>query len=256
MERTTPLAPLIAVLLGGCVTTSLPPSARLPSLEPPSEELPAAVRSGEPYAPVIDPADFVTTVDNPYFPLVPGTRWVLRGSGDARGEVDEIEVLSETRTVMGVVCVVVRDVVSEGGEPVEVTDDWYAQDAGGNVWYFGEETAEYENGEVVSTSGSWEAGVDGAQPGIIMPGDPRVGMRYHQEFYAGEAEDQGEIIEIGASARVPVGTYGDVLVTEDWTPLEPDIRERKYYAPGVGLIRERQTTGGSDAFELIEFEEP
>ena len=252
---TKSLGLILAVALAGCATPSVPPSART-SQEPPTADLPAALRSGEPYAPAIDPADFVETVDNPYFPLIPGTRWVLRGSGDAQGEVDEIEVLDETRTVMGVVCVVVRDVVSEEGDLVEVTDDWYAQDVDGNVWYFGEETAEYRNGEVTSTAGSWEAGVDGAQPGIIMPGVPQVGMTYRQEFYAGEAEDLGEVVELGASAEVPVGTYQDVLVTEDWTPLEPDVRERKFYAPGVGLIRERQIAGGTNVFELVEFEGP
>jgi hypothetical protein len=244
------LTSILAVTLAACATPSPVTQTSTP------EELPAALHSSQPYAPQIEPGDFVATVDNPYFPLIPGTRWVLRGSGDAQGEVDEIEVLDETRTVMGVTCVVVRDVVSEAGEPVEVTDDWYAQDVHGNVWYFGEETAEYENGEPVSTAGSWEAGIDGAQPGIIMPGNPQVGMTYRQEFYAGEAEDVGEVVELGAEADVPFGAYEDVLVTEDWTPLEPDVRERKFYAPGVGLIRERQIAGGGDEFQLVEYEAP
>ena len=252
---TKALGAILFMALSACASPSPVPSTPR-SEEPPADELPAAVRSGEPYVPVIDPAEFIEAVDNPYFPLIPGTRWVLRGSGDAAGEIDEIEVLDQKRTVMGVVCVVVRDTVSEDGELVEVTDDWYAQDADGNVWYFGEETAEYRNGEPVSTAGSWEAGVDGAQPGIIMPGNPQVGMHYHQEFYAGEAEDQGQVVELGAAAQVPVGAYEDVLVTEDWTPLEPDVRERKFYAPGVGLIRERQIAGGGNVFELVEFEEP
>ena len=244
------LASILAGTLAACAT----PSPVTPTSTP--EELPAALLSGQPYAPEIDPADFVATVDNPFFPLIRGSRWVLRGSGDAQGEVDEIEVLDETRTVMGVTCVVVRDVVSEDGEPVEVTDDWYAQDVHGNVWYFGEETAEYQNGEPVSTAGSWEAGIDGAQPGIIMPGNPQVGMTYRQEFYAGEAEDVGEVVELGVAADVPFAAYEDVLVTEDWTPLEPDVRERKFYAPGIGLIRERQIAGGGDEFQLVEYEAP
>lgn len=238
--------------LAALVGCAAPPAPATLSASP----FPAALRSAEPYAPTIDPADFVATVDNPYFPLVPGTRWVLRGSGDAAGEMDEIEVLAETRTVMGVACTVVRDVVSEDGELVEVTDDWYAQDADGNVWYFGEETAEYRGGEPVSTAGSWEAGVDGAQPGIIMPAQPAIGVVYRQEFYAGEAEDMAEVVVTGVSATVPAGSYDEVLVTEDWTPLEPDVRERKFYAPGVGLIMERQIAGGGAVFELVEFAVP
>ena len=218
--------------------------------------LPAAVASGVPYEPTIDPAEFVAVVDHPYFPLRPGSRWVLEGSGDAEGEVDVITVLEETRVVMGVECVVVRDEVSQDGEPVEITDDWYAQDRDGNVWYFGEETAEYENGEVVSTGGSWEAGVDGAQPGIIMPGDPVVGVAYRQEFYAGEAEDMAVAVELDERAEVPAGSFDEVLVTEDWTPLEPDVRERKSYAPGVGLVAEQQIAGGDAAFQLVEWSIP
>jgi hypothetical protein len=219
-------------------------------------QLPAAFEPGEAYEPPIEPANFSTTIDNGYFPLVPGTRWVLHGSGESEGEIDEITVLDETRTVMGVECVVVRDEVRLDGEPVEITDDWYAQDSDGNVWYFGEETAEYEDGEVVSTAGSWESGVDGAQPGIIMPATPTVGVVYRQEFYEGEAEDMGEAVELGVSRDTPAGSFDDVLVTEDWTPLEPDVRERKWYAPGVGLIGEEQITGGESAFELVEFTAP
>jgi hypothetical protein len=218
--------------------------------------LPAAVESGAPYEPTIEPADFVDVIDNPYFPLRPGSRWVLEGSGDADGEVDTVTVLEETRVVMGVECLVVRDEVSQDGEPVEITDDWYAQDRDGNVWYFGEETAEYENGEVVSTGGSWEAGVDGAQPGIIMPAEPVVGAAYRQEFYAGEAEDMAVAVELGQRVEIAAGSFDNVLVTEDWTPLEPDVRERKSYAPGVGLITEQQIAGGSSAFELVEWSIP
>jgi hypothetical protein len=222
----------------------------------PGSSLPAALSSDAPYRPSIDPADFTTTIDNPWFPLVPGTRWVLQGSGDAEGEVDEVEVLAETRTVMGVECVVVRDVVSVDGEPLEVTEDWYAQDADGNVWYFGEETAEYENGEIVSTAGAWEAGVDGAQPGIIMPAAPALEVTYRQEYYAGEAEDLAKAVEVGASVTTPFAAYDDVLVTEDWTPLEPDVAERKFYARGIGLVMERQVRGGSSLFELVDYEAP
>ena len=139
---------------------------------------------------------------------------------------------------------------------MEVTEDWYAQDAAGNVWYFGEETAEYEDGEIVSTAGAWEAGVDGAQPGIIMPATPAIGVTYRQEFYAGEAEDVAVAVEVDQSVDVPAGSFDAVLVTEDWTPLEPDSRERKSYAPGVGLVMEEIIEGGTGGFQLVEHSVP
>ena len=243
---------VLTLFATACAPAPSAPSAASAS----SAALPTAVASGAPYAPTIDPASFVEAVDNAYLPLVPGTRWVFEGSGDAEGEVDTVTVLDETRVVMGVNCIVVRDEVTLDGEPVELTDDWYAQDADGNVWYFGEETAEYEDGEVVSTDGSWEAGVDGAQPGIVMPADPVIGVAYRQEYYAGEAEDMGRAVEVGQQLEVPAGSFEEVLVTEDWTPLEPDVLERKFYAPGVGQVAERQVEGGSSAFELVEYTTP
>ncbi|MCV0402620.1 MAG: hypothetical protein K5924_02800 [Chloroflexi bacterium] len=224
-----------------------------PSIEPAGSH-PAAVASDAPYAPDIDPANFTTTIDNPYFPLVPGTRWVLNGTGGTSNEVTVLEVLDETRTVMGVECVVVRDIVTRDGQPIEITDDWFAQDVDGNVWYFGEDTGEYADGEVVSTAGAWEAGVDGAQPGILMPGDPTIGAAYRQEYYAGEAEDMGKVVELGASVTTPLGSWDDVLVTEDWTPLSPGITERKYYARGIGLVKEHHV-GGDTGFEIVEHTE-
>lgn len=247
--RTITLA--ILLVLAACGTAAESGDGSVAPASAP--RLPAAFESGAPYQPSIDPERFVAVVDNPYFPLAPGSTWTLEGSGDSAGEVDTITVLEERKVVMGVECVVVRDEVSQDGEPVEVTDDWYAQDSDGNVWYFGEETAEYENGEVVSTAGSWEAGVDGAQPGIIMPADPIVGVTYRQEFYAGEAEDMAMAVELDQRADVAAGSFDAVLVTEDWTPLEPEVRERKSYAPGVGLVAEEQIAGGDSAFELVEY---
>src|SRR5215210_6519385 len=140
------------------------------------------------YAVTIRAADFTAEVDSPYFPLKPGTTWIYEGTSDGEVERNEVTVTDETRDLMGVTCVVVHDVVSINGEVVEDTIDWYAQDADGNVWYFGEESKDYEDGELVSTEGFWEAGVDGAQPGIVMLADPAVGNSYQQEYYAGEAE--------------------------------------------------------------------
>jgi hypothetical protein len=208
----------------------------------------------ETYAPVIDPANFGPVIDNPYFPLTPGTVLYYEGESDGEAETEVVTVLSETKVVMGVTCTVVRDVVSVEGEVAEDTLDWYAQDTDGNVWYMGEESKDIEDGEVVSTDGSWEAGVDGALPGIIMLADPQAGDTYRQEFYAGEAEDVGSVLKLGETVTVESGTYEDVLVTEDTNPLEPDIVEHKYYAPGVGVVLEELVAGGEERIELVKVE--
>jgi hypothetical protein len=204
------------------------------------------------YAPQLDPADFVARVDNPYFPLVPGTRWVYEGQDDDETERIEVEVLEETREIEGITATVVRDTVSVDGEVTEDTYDWYAQDEAGNVWYLGEDTHEYEDGTPVNADGSWEYGTDGALPGIVMLADPSVGDAYRQEFFEGEAEDMGEVLQAGATVEIGLGTYDDVVVTEDWNPLEPDVVEQKSYAPGVGVIREEKTAGGDGTIELVE----
>ena len=261
------IRPVVAVMvmsslaLGACATSSSPSVSASQGAPGTSASIgetpfPAALSSTEPYQPVVEPTAFTATVDNPYFPLPTGARWVMEGSGESAGEVTTTVVTDETKTVMGVVCTVVRDEVTADGELQELTFDWYAQDADGNVWYFGEDTAEYNKGEVSSREGSWEAGVDGAQPGIIMPATPTVDLTYRQEFYAGQAEDQATVVELGATADTPAGQYSDVLVTEDWTPLEPDIAERKYYAAGVGLVMERQVRGGRAMNDLTEFTAP
>jgi hypothetical protein len=213
---------------------------------------PSGDESAAAYSPSIDPAGFTAAVDNPYFPLPPGARWVYEGRVEDGLERTVVEVTGDTRVVMGVTCVVVHDTVTVDGEMIEDTFDWFAQDAGGAVWYFGEETYEYEDGEIVSTEGAWEAGVDGAQPGIVMPARPQVGDSYRQEYYEGEAEDAAEVLSLTESATVAVGTYEDVLVTEEINALEPDVVEHKYYARGVGPIFTVQVQGGSDREELVE----
>jgi hypothetical protein len=203
----------------------------------------------------IDPADFTTEIDNPYWPMTPSSRWVYSET-DSEGTRQRVVVTVTGRTKQianGVEARVVHDVVTEGGQPVEVTDDWYAQDSAGNIWYMGEDTAEYENGKVVSREGSFEAGVDGAQPGIIMPADPQVGMTFRQEYYAGEAEDEGEIVLIGQQAEVPAGHYEDVVMTKDTNPLEPKVLEFKFYAPDVGPVLAVSVSGGSDREELLSY---
>jgi hypothetical protein len=167
-----------------------------------------------------------------------------------------VRVTTRAKVILGIDATVVRDVVREGGELVEDTFDWYAQDACGNVWYLGEDTAEYEDGEVVSTAGSWEAGVDGAQPGVIMPAEPEVGMAYRQEHAAGEAEDAAEVLGIDERAEVPVGRFTQVVLTKDFTPLEPRVLEYKLYAPSVGPVLVLEVSGGSGREELIRFRGP
>jgi hypothetical protein len=203
----------------------------------------------------IDPADFTTEIDNPYWPMTPGSRWVYSET-DSEGTRQRVVVTVTDRTKQianGAEARVVRDVVTEGGQPVEVTDDWYAQDSAGNIWYMGEDTAEYENGKVVSREGSFEAGVDGAQPGIIMPADPQEGMTFRQEYYAGEAEDEGEIVLLGQQAEVPAGHYEDVVMTRDTNPLEPKVLEFKFYARDVGPVLAVSVSGGSDREELLSY---
>jgi hypothetical protein len=209
---------------------------------------PTAYVEGAPYEPAIDSHDFNGPIDNPYFPLTPGTTYVVEGGT----ERNESEVTRDTKVILGVATVVVHDRVWDDGELIEDTFDWYAQDRWGNVWYFGEDTSELDGGQVVSKEGSWEAGVDGAQPGIVMLADPRMGDTYRQEFYAGHAEDLAKVVEIGGSRAVAAGGYDDVLVTEDWTPLEPDIVESKTYARGVGFIYEEFVRGGEGSIELVE----
>jgi len=204
------------------------------------------------YRPAIDPANFVEAIDNPYWPLAPGTHWTFR----SQEQRTETTVTPDRRPVMGVSTVVVHDQVFNGSDLAEDTFDWYAQDKAGNVWYFGEATTSYEDNPAGDHAGSWEAGVDGAQPGIVMLADPLSGDVYRQEFKAGEAEDIAMVRRLDAKLKVPAGSFGDVLVTEEWTPLEPDIIELKYYAKGTGVIEERQILGGDELVQLRKMTPP
>jgi hypothetical protein len=204
----------------------------------------------------LDPANFVATIDHPYWPMTPGSTWVYReSSGGGSAQRVEVTVTSETRDIQGIQATVVHDVVTEGSQVIEDTLDWYAQDRSGNLWYLGEDTKEYEDGKVVSTKGSWEAGVDGAQAGIILPADPQVGMVYRQEYYASQAEDGAQILSLDELAEVPFGSFDHVLLTKDYTPLEPDLLEYKFYAMGVGPVLAIAISGGSDREELVSFRE-
>ena len=187
--------------------------------------------------------------------MKPGSRWVYRETEpDGTEQRVVVTVMDETKRIAnGVTARVVHDEVRADGELVENTFDWYAQDSEGNVWYMGEDTKEYENGKFVSRAGSWEAGVDGAEAGIIMPAQPEVGMQYRQEHYEGEAEDEAKVLSLDEQAEVPAGHWEGVLMTKDFTPLEPKILEYKLYAKGVGPVLVLGASGGGGREELLEF---
>jgi hypothetical protein len=202
------------------------------------------------YAPRIVPAEFSASITNPYLPLQPGNRWIYEGQTEDGLERKVVEVTDETRVVMGVLCVVVKDTVTLDGQLHEDTTDWFAQDLAGTVWNFGEQTRKRADDGSFTPAGSWEAGVNGAKPGIVMPADPRPGGPYRQEYLPGEAEDMARVLSIDESLRVPYGSYVQVVVTRDWSPLEPGVAEHKHYAPGVGLIREEAVEGESYRVDL------
>jgi hypothetical protein len=212
----------------------------------------ALPRGSEPFP--LDPADFTTEIDNPYWPMKPGSHWVYRET-NAQGDVqrNDVTVTDRTKTIMGIEAVVVHDVVREGGQVVEDTFDWYAQDSAGNVWYLGEDTKEYENGKLKTTEGSWEAGVDGALGGVVVPAHPEPGLTYREEYYEGHAEDGAEDLSLNAHADVPYGTFDDALQTRNFSPLEPNLVEEKFYARGVGVVLEITVSGGSDRSVLLRF---
>jgi hypothetical protein len=198
------------------------------------------------------PLSFVPRVDNPWYPLKPGTAYLYRGVKDGQPARDVVTVTNQAKTITGVRVVVVRDLLYLRGRLRERTHDWFAQDAGGNVWYFGEATAELDaNGRVESTEGSWEAGRDGARAGIVMPAQPRVGMSALQEFYPGHAADHFRILSLHESVGVPYVSSKHALLTKEWTPLEPGVIDHKVYVRGIGLVLEQTVKGGYERAELV-----
>ncbi len=255
MKRRSKLKPGAALLLiaaavglAACGGDEAPATAE--SVDPPA----ALPQGSEPVE--LDPGDFTTEIDNPWWPMSPGSRWVYEETNVA-GESQRVvvEVTDKTKMIAnGVEARVVRDVVTAGGEPIEVTDDWYAQDSAGNIWYLGEDTAEYKNGKVTSRQGAFEAGVDGAQAGIAMPADPQPGMEYRQEYYAGEAEDRAGVITVGREqVEVPFGFFDDVVMTRDLVPTEPKVQELKFYARDVGPVLSMHTDGDGGRGTLINY---
>jgi len=226
-------------------------SSAAPSLAP----QPSAA-SASPVA-AIDPANFVSTIDNPWFPLLPGTVLTYHGTRDGEAAVDTVTVTSDTKVIDGVPTVVVHDELTLGGRLAEQTDDFYVQDRDGNVWYFGEATAELDDaGKVVSTEGSWQTGVDGAAPGIFMPANPEVGFSSPQEFYSGHAEDHFVVLLTNHAVKVPAGAFSGALLTAEWTPLEPGILSEKAYVKGTGEVSEADVVGGAEKLELTKVVRP
>ncbi len=208
------------------------------------------------YNSVIDPGNFVARIDDPYMPLVPGTIFRYEGVKEGQPQTNDVTVTADIRMILGVPCVVVHDQVKADGHLIEETYDWYTQDRAGNVWYFGEASTSYEQGKAVSTKGSWEAGVDGAKPGIVMRVQPILGETYRQEYLKGEAEDMAKVLRTGSSVKVAYGSFDHVMVTEEWTPLEPAIAEEKSYAPGVGFVLAVSVKGENERLELVEVVTP
>jgi hypothetical protein len=225
-----------------------PPSGAAASAAPASAPVTSA---GASETASIDPANFVAGVDNPWFPLKPGSVLTYRGIKDGQVAIDKVTVPGDTITVAGVPCIVVHDDLTLDGQLAEQTDDWYAQDKDGNVWYFGEDTKELEGGKVTSTEGSWTTGVDGAQAGIFMPADPQVGTSGLQEFLAGHAEDRFVVLLTDSKVKVPAGSFTGALLTAEWTRLEPDVLTEKSYVRGLGEVREVDVAGGDEKLELV-----
>jgi len=212
--------------------------------------------AGEPYRPKIKPSEFSATVNHPYFTLTPGTTFTYRAQDREGTEINKVIVTNRTKEVMGVTTRVVWDRVWLNGRLIEETYDWYAQDRQGNVWYFGEDSKEYENGRAASTKGSWEAGVHGAQPGIAMPAKLTLGAPYRQEYKKGEAEDMGKIVSTKATVKVPYGSFGGCVKTEDWSALERGHVEHKLYSKEVGQVVLETENHDRKRVELIEVKSP
>ncbi|HYX78615.1 MAG TPA: hypothetical protein VE727_04570 [Solirubrobacterales bacterium] len=202
----------------------------------------------------LHPSDFVRRVDNPWFPLKPGSKWRYRGREGHSRFRDKMRVTHRTKRIEGVRATVVHDVVLKRGKPREVTNDWYAQDRHRNVWYFGENTRELDrHGHVKTREGTWKTGRDGARPGILFPGQPRVGQKARQEYYKGHAEDHFKILDVDAHVSTPYVSTHHAVRTKEWTPLEPGVVDNKYYVRRVGDVKEKTVKGGTERLRLVSF---
>jgi hypothetical protein len=211
----------------------------------------AASACGTTYAPVLDPADFVAVIDNPYFPLPVGRTLVYTGVKDGQTQTDTVTVTEQTKIILGINATVVSDIATHGATVLEKTFDYYAQDKRGNVWYLGEDTTAFLPNGKTDTSGSFLSGVDGAEPGIIMEADPQIPDAYRQECYAGQAEDTAWVVKTNGSVTVPYGKLRHVLTTLESTRIEPGLYDEKIYGPGIGIVIERSLSGPTETSELV-----
>jgi hypothetical protein len=250
MSRST-----IAVATAGCLLGAVAAAPTLSAFAD-SHGTPTRGAAQPPVQPLPPPQDFVTTVDNPHLPFVPGMRWVYRAHEDGERQRIVDTVLHRTRSIEGIDATVVHDVVRVKGEVLEDTFDWYGQDTDGNVWYLGEATKEYADNGSFSTEGSWEAGKHGAHAGIAMPAHPVDGQTYRQEYRPGVAEDLAKVVDQDSMVRVPFGFYRHTWLTEETTPLEPRANELKFYARGIGVVEEDTVSPRPARTVLVSFRAP
>ncbi|MDQ1643369.1 MAG: hypothetical protein QOJ90_2720 [Actinomycetota bacterium] len=233
----------VGAVLGAAVVVLAPAALSAPSTAPSA--------CGTTYQPVLDPANFVSVIDNQYFPLPVGRKLVYTGVKDGQTQTDRVTVTSQKKVILGISTTVVFDVADHNGTVLERTFDYYAQDRQGNVWYLGEDTTHYLANGKGDTSGSFTAGVDGAQPGIIMKADPQIPDAYRQECYAGQAEDTAFVVGRGGITRVPYGRVSNTLSTLEATQLEPGAYDEKVYGAGLGIVSERSLTGDPEVAQLV-----
>jgi len=235
-------AALTLFVAGTMAVMSVPRASSAPS---------NASACGTSYAPVLDPADFVTVIDNRYFPLPVGRQLVYTGIKDGQTQTDTVTVTDQTKVILGITATVVSDVATHDKAVLEKTFDYYAQDKRGNVWYLGEDTTHFLPNGKGDTSGSFLAGVNGAQPGIIMEANPQIPDAYRQECAAGQAEDTAWVVATSGSINVPYGKVRDILTTLESTQLEVGAYDEKIYGPGIGIVSERSLTGPNELAQLV-----
>jgi hypothetical protein len=250
----------MALLVGGCSAqqAATPSQTATPSATPPATSAPTAqtatpTASATPSMPVQPgPGEWAPEINNPWFPYIPGTTFTYRGQKDGQPTVDTYVVTNRKKMVNGVSATIVINTLRTGAHEIEGTEDWYAQDKNGNVWYLGEATQTFDkNGKKLSTVGSWQAGVDGAKAGLFMPAHPKVGDSYYQEYKKGQAEDTYEVISLDGTITVPHGSYTGALVTRETTVLEPSVVSEKYYVNGIGQVYENDVKGSTEYAKLV-----
>src|SRR5436190_13040639 len=243
-----------AAVAASALTAAVALGAAMSAQAGPPIDCPALPRGSDPVT--LTPADFSATIDNQQWPMTGGSRWVYRVTDMADGSAERqvITVMHRTKLIAdGIRARVVHDVVRNHGKPIEITDDWYAQDRQGNVWYFGEHTTAYKHGKP-NDNGTWEAGANGALPGIALPAKPCVGLSYREEYSKGVAEDQSRVLALDAQAQVRAGRFRHAVLTEAFSPIEPNVSELKFYAKGSGqAVLAIDVSGGTDRDELIKY---